>query len=117
MSSEQAKRIEANCKIIWGDDIYDIDLETDDYIWYTCIVKKDFGDAFGPPLTMTGLCHSSEHAYRELDRMLKIWAGQVKIGQPMTKEQKLDVFGGPNGRNKPILRKLIAEMEKRGIGN
>ena len=79
------------------------------------IIKKDFGDSYGPVLTMTGLCHSREKAYRELDRMLKIWAGQVKIGQPMTKEQDLEVFGGPNGRNRRVLEIFQAELDKRGL--
>ncbi|CZT06990.1 uncharacterized protein RAG0_12566 [Rhynchosporium agropyri] len=32
------------------------------------------------------------------------------------KAQSLEIFGGPNGRNKPILEKFLDEAEKRGIG-
>jgi hypothetical protein len=56
MSSAQGKRIQANCKIIWGDSDYEFDVETDDWINYWGFVKKDFGFFFGPPLTMTALC-------------------------------------------------------------
>jgi hypothetical protein len=114
MSSAQGQRIEANCKIIWGNDCeYDLDIETDDYVNYTCHVKKDFGDSFGLPLTMTSLCHSSEAAWAELDRMLELWAKQVKRGTPMTKDEKLEVFGGPKGEHKKLLSKVMDAFEKR----
>ena len=71
------KRIQASCEIIWGTGDYDIDIETDDWISYMAIVKRDFGTSLGPPLTMTGLCRSSDHACRELDRMLGVWARQI----------------------------------------
>jgi hypothetical protein len=81
MPSIRSQRIEENCKIIWGNDCdYDIDLETDDWVEYACVVKKDFGLSFGPPLTLTSLCPSSEAAFSELDRMLELWAKQVKRG-------------------------------------
>jgi len=41
------------------------------------VVKKDFGSEFGLPLTVTGLCNSSKQAWRDLDRMLGVWARQV----------------------------------------
>lgn len=73
MSSAQGQCIEANCKIIWGDDSeYDLNIETDDEINYACHVKKDFRDSFGPPLTMTSVCRSSEAAWAELDSMLAL---------------------------------------------
>ena len=60
MTFTQGQRIEANCKIIWGNDCeHDLDVETDDYVNYMCHVKKDFGDSFGPPLTMTPCCRSN----------------------------------------------------------
>jgi len=52
---------------------------------------------------MTGLCRSSEAACAELDRMLELWAKQVKRGTPMTKDEKLEVFGGPKGEHKNLL--------------
>ncbi|KAF2253354.1 hypothetical protein BU26DRAFT_515722 [Trematosphaeria pertusa] len=114
MSSARGQRIEANCKIIWGADCeYDLDNETDDYVHYMAHVKKDFGVSFGPPLAMTGLCGSSEAALAELDRMLELWAKQVKRGTPMTKDERLEIFGGPKGKHKKILSKFIDEFEKR----
>jgi hypothetical protein len=114
MSDAQGQRIEANCKIIWGNNCeYDFDIETDDYINYICYVKKDFGYSFGPPLTLTSLCHSSEAAWGELDRMLELWAKQVKRGTPMTKDERLDIFGGRKGEFKKLLSKFIDEFEKR----
>ena len=115
MSDAQGKRIEANCKIIWGNDCeYDLDIETDDYVNYTCHVRKDFGDSLGPPLTMTSLCPSSEAAWAELDRMLELWATQVKRGTPMTKDETLELFGGPKGEHKKVLSEFMDELEKRG---
>lgn len=114
MSSARGQRIEANCKIIWGDDSeYDFDVETDDNVDYACHVKKDFGDSFGPPLTMTSLCSSSEGAWAELDRMLALWATQVTRGTPMTKNEKLDIFGGPQGEHRRLLSGVMDAIEKR----
>jgi hypothetical protein len=115
MSSARGQIIQANCKIIWGDADYDLDVETDDWVTYSCIVKKDFGSHFGPPLTMTGICNSEEHAWRELERMLDVWARQVQSGQPMTKAQALEIFGGANGHNTLVLGKAFDEAKKRGI--
>lgn len=88
MSSIRGQRIQANCKIIWGNDSdYELDVENYDWVNYAGVVKKDFGDCFGPPLTMTTLCCSSEAAWNELDRMLRFWAAQVQRGTPMTKDE------------------------------
>jgi hypothetical protein len=76
-------------------------------------VKKDFGNSFGPPLTMTSLCRSREAAWAELGRMLELWAKQVKHGTPMTKDEKLEVFRGPKGKHKKLLSKFIDEFEMR----
>ncbi|KAH7068508.1 hypothetical protein FB567DRAFT_541209 [Paraphoma chrysanthemicola] len=115
MSSPRFQRIEANCKIIWGNDSdYDIDAETDDWEYYSCVVKKDYGTAFRPPLTMTGLCPSSDAALAELDRMLGLWAKQVVRGTDMTKDEMLSIFGGRKGEKKGVLGSFIGECEKRG---
>ncbi|KAJ5882693.1 uncharacterized protein N7473_011127 [Penicillium subrubescens] len=113
MSSPQGQRIQASCVTIWGSGDYDIDVETDDWASYYAVVKKDFGSSFGPPLTITGICQSEVHAWSELDRMLGLWAKVIQSGEPMTEEQSLEIFGGPNGRNKPILRQFFAETKKR----
>lgn len=80
-----------------------------------CAVKKDFGGLFGPPLRVTGFCNSAEKAWAEPDRMLAVWAGQEQSGQPMTKAQSLEIFGGPDGRNVPVLEELLLEVESRGL--
>jgi hypothetical protein len=64
---------------------------------------------------MTGICNSEEHAWKELERMLDVWARQVQSGQPMTKAQALEIFGGANGRNTLVLGKAFDEAKKRGI--
>jgi hypothetical protein len=103
MSSTRGKRIERNCKIIWGAHCaYDFDVETDDWVKYVCILKKDFGSSIGSPLTMTGLCPSEEAAWDELDRMLKLWADSVVRATPMSKHEKLNIFGGRSGEGKKI---------------
>ncbi|KAK1675965.1 hypothetical protein BDP55DRAFT_662811 [Colletotrichum godetiae] len=100
------QRIEENCKTIWGDHVYEIDYETDDNEVFQYFVLRDYGSSFGPALTMTLLCHSEEAAYRELDRMLGIWAAQVRRGTPMTKEESLEIFGGPRGECKRVLEEF-----------
>ncbi|KAF2093975.1 hypothetical protein NA57DRAFT_80980 [Rhizodiscina lignyota] len=113
MASTQGQRIEANCKTIWGNDCeYDLDIETDDYVNYTCHVKKDFGTSFGPPLAITSLCYSSEAACAELDKMLELWANQVKRGTPMTRDESLEIFGGSKGEHKNLLSKVMDAFEK-----
>jgi hypothetical protein len=99
------------CRTIWGDGNYDIDYETDGQTWIG-IVRKDFGDAFGDPLAMTGIFGSTEQAGRELERMLGLWARQVQSGQPMTKEQRLEIFGGPDGRDRPLVERVLAKLER-----
>ena len=114
MSSTNSSRIEDNCRIIWGNDCdYDIDLETDDWVDYACVVKKDFGSSFGPPLTMTSLCPSSEAALAELDRMLELWAKQVKRGTPMTRDETLEIFGERKGEHKTLLSQVIDFLERK----
>lgn len=115
MSSAQGQRIQAYCETIWGkgDYTYDIDVETDDWETYQAFVKKDFGLEFGPLLTATGLCNSSEHVYRELERMLGAWARQKQSGRPMTKEEHLNIFGGPSGQNRKVLEEFGKALEER----
>ncbi|RFU32614.1 hypothetical protein B7463_g3747, partial [Scytalidium lignicola] len=115
MSSAQGKTIEANCRVIWGDGDYELDIETDDWDTWYCFVRKDFGLHFGPPLTMTGMCNSQKQAWSELERMLDVWARQVQSGQPMTKAQWLEIFGGPNGCNIPVLEMFVDEAKKKGL--
>lgn len=102
-----------NCKIIWGSHYhYDFDIETDDYVHYYCYVKRDFGDSYGPPLTITCVCVSSDAAWAELDRMLELWAKQIRSGTPITRDVKLKIFGGPNGEYKSLLKKVWNEFER-----
>ena len=62
---------------------------------------------------MTSPCHSSEAAWAELDRMLELWAKQVKRGMPMTKDENLEIFGGSKGEHKKLLSKFMDVFEKR----
>ena len=114
-STTRGQQIQVYCEIIWGKADYDIDIETDDWVSYVGIVKKDFGTAFGPPLTITGLCKSSEHVWKELDRMLGTWARHKQTGLPMTNDQKLDIFGGPYGQNRGILETFLAVKQEKGL--
>jgi hypothetical protein len=45
--------------------------------------------------------------------MLDVWARQEQSGEPMTKNQRLEIFGGPNGQNNAVLEMFMAELEKR----
>ncbi|KAJ5267675.1 hypothetical protein N7478_010483 [Penicillium angulare] len=112
MSSPRGQRIQAHCVIIWGNGAYDLDLETDDWQTFWAIVKKDFGTYFGPPLTITGICRSENHAWRELDRMLAAWARVIRSGELMTEDERIEIFGGPNWRTNSTLKTIFAEMDK-----
>ena len=80
---------------------------------YCGVVKRDFGTNFGPPLTVTGICYSSKQVWKELDRMLGAWARQTQTGQVMSKEEKLNIFAGPNGQSRAVLKRFLDELEKR----
>ena len=41
------------------------------------------------------------------------WARQVQTGRPMTEEEELDIFGGPNGENRAILKQYFDVRAKR----
>ena len=112
MASAEGNRIECYCKIIWGRYDYDLELESDGDC-YVYVVRKDFGSSFGDPLTITYTCNSEKRASEELERMLKAWAEQVQSGQRMTEAQELEIFGGPNGECRRILRQFRAERERR----
>ncbi len=109
MCDEQGQRIQRNCGIIWGTGDYDLDVETDDWVNWNASVKRDYM-YYGPLLTMTSCCHSPEAAWNELDRMLSLWANQKHNGRPMTQEERLEIFGGPNGKMKPFLRAVAKEQ-------
>jgi len=109
------QRIEANCQKIWGaDKEFDIDIETDDYEYYQCFVRQDHGLSFGPTLVITSVRGGPDRAWNELDRMLRLWARQVESGRPMTREEHLEIFSGPNGEYRNLLETVMnkkAEMD------
>ncbi|KAE9366536.1 hypothetical protein N431DRAFT_76511 [Stipitochalara longipes BDJ] len=100
----QGQRLRNNCKIIWGGGEYDLDVDTDHMTYTYCTVKKDVGLLFGGALTMTQMCTSEKQAWRELDRMLEVWAIQAQSGKPMTKAQRLEIFVGANRRSAFIVK-------------
>ncbi len=102
MSADQGQRIQRNCRLLWGDGNYELDIETDDWLTYYCYVRKDFGLHFGPLLTMTGACNSSENAWRELDRMLAAMAQQAKTRKQMTEAQKSEVLKDQTGATEKL---------------
>ncbi|WPH02474.1 Hypothetical protein R9X50_00533800 [Acrodontium crateriforme] len=112
MSSDQCKRLEGYCKTIWGEgDDYEFDVETDDYEYYQIFVGRE-QDGRLCPLTATSVCCGEESAWRDLERMLQVWATQVETGKPMTKEQKLTIFGGPRGDLRDVIElvdRVLAE--------
>ncbi|KAF2117873.1 hypothetical protein BDV96DRAFT_405626 [Lophiotrema nucula] len=82
----RGKRIEANCKKIWGaNKDFDFDVESDDYEFYFCYVREDFGDMFGRLLAATFSYRGLEGAWNELDRMLRHMARHVEQGESTTK--------------------------------
>ncbi|QSZ32866.1 hypothetical protein DSL72_002446 [Monilinia vaccinii-corymbosi] len=90
-------QVQANCRIIWGNDNYELDIETDDYEDGYCTVRKDYGDHFGDCLAMTGLCNSAEDA--------------ENMGSTGT---NLEIFGGLRvGGDRGVLEAVVRELDKR----
>ncbi|KAJ0419724.1 hypothetical protein BJY00DRAFT_313645 [Aspergillus carlsbadensis] len=108
------ERILRNCEIIWGKGSYDLEVEADDWETWWALVRRDYGSSYGGPLTMTGICSSEDDAWAELDRMLTVWAQQVQSGEPMTEDKGLEIFGGPRGEHKSVLRQFWGELRRRG---
>ncbi|KAI0141808.1 hypothetical protein GGR57DRAFT_486450 [Xylariaceae sp. FL1272] len=115
--ASQSQRIKAYCGIIWGKGDYDLSIETEHYEIFSTFVQRDYGDSLGPPLTMTMPCRSEEAAWSELERMLRLRAFQVISGKPMTREQHLEIFGGPGGRCKGVLKQFLDFAEATGHGH
>lgn len=115
MASAQGQRVRRLCVALWGlgEGDYDFDEETDDWENYVVSVRKDFLDSLGPPLLMTPCCDSPAAAWNELERMLSLLAASKSLGRPMTLEERCEVFGGPNGQLKPVLRAVAQEMAAR----
>lgn len=77
MQDPLAERVQASCAVIWGPGDYDIDIETTDWTGFWAVVKKDFGDTYGPTLTMTPVLDSIDSAWIQLDQELYRWAQHV----------------------------------------
>lgn len=45
--------------------------------------------------------------------MLELWATQVKRGTPVTRDERLEVFGGQRGQHKRLLGIFADAVEKR----
>jgi hypothetical protein len=76
------ERIEANCKIIWGDKDYDFEVEGGDMFsqsdpGFQIFVREDRGTSWGHFLTATPLYRNQETCWSELDRVLKLDAEEV----------------------------------------
>ena len=114
MSTNQGLRIQASCAIIWGASEYgyEVEVETDDYEWYYGQVQKDHGLSFGEPLLFSTGCRSSEEGWQELERMLALLAKQALSGKPMTHEDKLQIYGGKDGKHRALLNEFF-DWEKR----
>ena len=84
MSNEQGRRMEANCRIIWGSGDYYFDEETDDHESYQCVVTGDDGEL----LTMTMLARTRERAWDDLDKKLDTWARQKERDREILRNKK-----------------------------
>lgn len=61
---------------------------------------------------MTGVQNGSHRAWNELERMLRLWARQVESGRPMTREESLEIFSGPNGKFRKVLEAFMDKKAK-----
>jgi hypothetical protein len=70
----QGERIQEYCTILWeeGDYGYDLEIETDDHVYYQAFIRKDNGYSFGDPAMATMLCKSADRACDELEMRLRI---------------------------------------------
>jgi len=65
----RGERIQAYCKILWGDCYCDIEFEAEDDDHYA-FIRKDLGDSYGPLLLDSERCGSMDEASAKLERML-----------------------------------------------
>lgn len=74
----RSKRINENCKKIWGaDSDLDISIETDDWEYYYCYVKR--ADCPGDVLALS-MGTGEDGAWAELDKTLCAMAGVEGVG-------------------------------------
>jgi hypothetical protein len=62
---------------------------------------------------MTGICHSEEQAWKELERILNACARQVQSREPMIKTQPLEIFGDRMGVAIPSCGSLYFFFKRR----
>jgi hypothetical protein len=85
--TQRAQRIEANASIIWPGQgrSFEIEFETDDNIYWSCVLQELCGDPFNGlslvPRTMTGYYGSTERAVQALDKELEDWAAAAKLAK------------------------------------
>ncbi|KAF1985737.1 hypothetical protein K402DRAFT_464073 [Aulographum hederae CBS 113979] len=121
----RCERMEANCRILWGPGEYVIDLEYEDatafypYESWSTMVRRDFGDNFGLPLTMTPRTYrTAEAAWTELDRVLEGSARDAKRRPPVSEEEQRKIIAKDKeaaeafNNNPNILMEGIEKVEK-----
>ena len=64
-----------------SDSGYDLDIETDDHVYYQGFIRKDDGYSFGPPIMATVLCNSEDKAYDELEKELAFYCKRKSSGK------------------------------------
>lgn len=70
MSSSESEKIQANCRIIWGPGLYDIEIEHENFECWMIFVREDHGTYFGDPLLVTMPRDSLERAKSDLNGIL-----------------------------------------------
>ncbi|KAL4904794.1 hypothetical protein BDW74DRAFT_178369 [Aspergillus multicolor] len=105
--------VEKGCHKLWGPGTYDIDVETDDWESFSALIRREHDNELGMPLIMTMLCRSEDAALAELDRMLRLMVQQEESGEEMTVDETLEIFAGPRGEYRGVLRQFI-EMGRQG---
>ncbi|KAA8565169.1 hypothetical protein EYC84_010909 [Monilinia fructicola] len=111
MASNRGETLLANCRSVWSDGDYELDVETDDYECWQGMVRKDYGNALGGLLTMTPLCDLEENAWAHLGMMWRAFAGQEQSGRALTKEQNLRIFGGSRRQGIWALESFVEKGE------
>ncbi|ROV96845.1 hypothetical protein VMCG_07850 [Cytospora schulzeri] len=100
MSTEITMRINANASKIWGGDpsSYELDFETDDYEYWSCVLKEEIVTAgnwktskLKLRMMTPGNAPSTNQAVRELDRILQDMA---ESKERKTREAKANAPSG-----------------------
>ncbi|KAF1810840.1 hypothetical protein P152DRAFT_515634 [Eremomyces bilateralis CBS 781.70] len=71
MTFGRRDRVYNNCQKVWGPGKYNVNCQVPNRGRCCCVVHKDTGNGYGPPLAHTGWCNSEDQAWGQLDQNIR----------------------------------------------